>query len=157
MITYFLLCGYTPFDKDNSIAEIQAICKADYKFEPQEYWKNVSNLARDFIAKCLTVSSEERLTSQAALAHPWFESVGEPGVVDPASHNGETQNLLPQLKRQFDAKKTFRKAIATVRASNRFMQGTGMPSNEVVELMREVEKGQAEAAAETVDQVLATE
>lgn len=43
VITYFLLCGYTPFDKDNSIAEIQAICSADYKFEPVEYWKNVSD------------------------------------------------------------------------------------------------------------------
>ena len=44
VITYFLLCGYTPFDKDDSIAEIRAICDAAYKFEPAEYWKNVSNV-----------------------------------------------------------------------------------------------------------------
>ncbi|CAH7687662.1 CAMK/CAMK1 protein kinase [Phakopsora pachyrhizi] len=157
VITYFLLCGYTPFDRDNSIAEIQAICSADYKFEPLEYWKNVSELARDFIRKCLTVSTTERLTSQKALQHPWFDSAGDAELVDP---QGESKNLLPQLKRQFDAKKTFKKAIATVRASNRFLQAgsTNLNSNEeVAALIRDVERGQAEAAAESenVDLVLA--
>jgi len=161
VITYFLLCGYTPFDKDDSIAEIRAICDAAYKFEPAEYWKNVSNVARDFIAKCLTVSPEERLTSRTALEHPWFASEVEPGVIDPSSEKGETQNLLPHLKRQFDAKKTFRKAIATVRASNRFRQSTGVPGStnpEMDELIKVVEAGQADAAAEseTVNEVLAT-
>jgi hypothetical protein len=53
----------------------------------------------------LTVSPEERLTSRTALEHPWFVSDVEPGVIDPSSEKGETQNLLPHLKRQFDAKK----------------------------------------------------
>ncbi|KAG0145118.1 hypothetical protein CROQUDRAFT_659052 [Cronartium quercuum f. sp. fusiforme G11] len=152
VITYFLLCGYTPFDKDNSIAEIQAICSADYKFEPVEYWRNVSDTAREFIAQCLTVSPEARMTSQSALAHRWLSS-DEPGVVDPSSERGETQNLLPHLQRHFDAKKTFRKAIATIRASNRFRQGTGLPgaasSREVEELMRVAAAGRADAAAES--------
>ncbi|KNZ51884.1 CAMK/CAMK1 protein kinase [Puccinia sorghi] len=170
VITYFLLCGYTPFDKDDSIAEIRAICDAAYKFEPAEYWKNVSNVgawelttprSRDFIAKCLTVPPEQRLTSRTALEHPWFASEVEPGVIDPSSEKGETQNLLPHLKRQFDAKKTFRKAIATVRASNRFRQSTGVPGGtnpEMDELIKVVEAGQADAAAEseTVNEVLAT-
>ncbi|KAI7935917.1 hypothetical protein MJO28_016152 [Puccinia striiformis f. sp. tritici] len=160
VITYFLLCGYTPFDKDDSIAEIRAICDAAYKFEPAEYWKNVSNIARDFISKCLTVAPEERLTSSTALEHPWFASEVEPGVIDPSSDKGETQNLLPHLKRQFDAKKTFRKAIATVRASNRFRQTTGIVTlnPEVDELMLVIQAGQADAAAEseTVNEVLAT-
>jgi hypothetical protein len=56
---------------------------------------------------------------------------------------------------------TFRKAIATVRASNRFRQSTGIPGTtnpEVDELMKVLEAGQAEAAAEseTVNEVLAT-
>lgn len=38
-----LAAGYTPFDRDSSIEEIQAICRADYKFEPAEYWRNVSD------------------------------------------------------------------------------------------------------------------
>ena len=31
---YFLLCGYTPFDRDSQYEEMQAICNGDYKFEP---------------------------------------------------------------------------------------------------------------------------
>ena len=42
VITYFLLCGYTPFDRDSNLEEMQAILIADYKFEPVEYWRGVS-------------------------------------------------------------------------------------------------------------------
>jgi calcium/calmodulin-dependent protein kinase I len=34
VISYFLLCGYTPFDRDSQYEEMQAICNGDYKFEP---------------------------------------------------------------------------------------------------------------------------
>ena len=34
VITYFLLCGYTPFDRDTQQQEMQAILRRDYKFEP---------------------------------------------------------------------------------------------------------------------------
>jgi hypothetical protein len=34
VITYFLLCGYTPFDRDNQQQEMEAIVRGDYRFEP---------------------------------------------------------------------------------------------------------------------------
>ena len=34
VITYFLLCGYTPFDRDTQQEEMEAIIAGDYKFEP---------------------------------------------------------------------------------------------------------------------------
>jgi len=34
VITYFLLAGYTPFDRENQHQEMQAIIAVDYKFEP---------------------------------------------------------------------------------------------------------------------------
>jgi len=34
VITYFLLAGYTPFDRENQQQEMQAIIAGDYKFEP---------------------------------------------------------------------------------------------------------------------------
>lgn len=43
VITYFLLCGYTPFDRDSHVDEMEAILAADYKFEPADYWENVSD------------------------------------------------------------------------------------------------------------------
>ena len=34
VITYFLLAGYTPFDRENQQLEMQAIIAGDFKFEP---------------------------------------------------------------------------------------------------------------------------
>jgi calcium/calmodulin-dependent protein kinase I len=34
VITYFLLAGYRPFDRENQQLEIQAIIAGDYKFGP---------------------------------------------------------------------------------------------------------------------------
>lgn len=42
VITYFLLCGYTPFDRQNSMDEMHAILNAEYQFGPVEYWQGVS-------------------------------------------------------------------------------------------------------------------
>jgi serine/threonine protein kinase len=42
VITYFLLCGYTPFDRQNSMDEVHAILNAEFVFGPVEYWGSVS-------------------------------------------------------------------------------------------------------------------
>jgi serine/threonine protein kinase len=69
VVTYFLLAGYTPFDRDTPQAENEAILAGDYKFEPAEYWANVSHTARDFVQVCLTVDPERRPTAAQALEH----------------------------------------------------------------------------------------
>ena len=67
VITYFLLCGYTPFDRDSSVEEMQAIMAGDYSFDPPEYWEDVSDKAKDFIRGCLTVDPTKRLTAKQGL------------------------------------------------------------------------------------------
>lgn len=42
VITYFLLCGYTPFERDSNVDEMNAIIRADYTFD-EEYWYGVSD------------------------------------------------------------------------------------------------------------------
>lgn len=69
VITYFLLAGYTPFDRDTQQQEMDAIIAGDYKFEPQEYWANVSDTAKDFVRTCLTVDPTKRPTAADALQH----------------------------------------------------------------------------------------
>ena len=49
VITYFLLAGYIPFDRETPQQGIQAIITGDYRFEPEEYWQNVSTTAKDFV------------------------------------------------------------------------------------------------------------
>lgn len=41
VITYFLLCGYTPFDRDSQQEEMQAIVNRDFKFEPRQLFNPV--------------------------------------------------------------------------------------------------------------------
>jgi calcium/calmodulin-dependent protein kinase I len=114
VITYFLLCGYTPFDRDSNLEEMQAILVADYSFTPLEYWRGVSLQARQFIKRCLTIDSTQRMTSHEALSHPW--------IAGPSSDRGD-EDLLPTVKKNFNARRTLHKAIDTVRAINQLRQG----------------------------------
>ncbi|KAG8529185.1 uncharacterized protein KY384_005820 [Bacidia gigantensis] len=113
VITYFLLCGYTPFDRDSNVEEMQAILVADYSFTPLEYWRSVSLAARDFIKRCLTVDPHKRMTAHEALSHPF---------VDPEARK-DGGDLLPTIKKNFNARRTLHAAIDTVRAINKLREG----------------------------------
>lgn len=85
---------------------MQAICNGDYKFAPAEYWAGVSETAKAFVGACLTVDPVNRPTAADLLNHPWLKSDGAPFVQDPEKPSGESVNLLPNVKKAFDAKKT---------------------------------------------------
>lgn len=121
VITYFLLCGYTPFDRDSNLEEMQAILIADYSFTPLEYWRGVSLPARDFIKKCLTIDPQQRMTSHQALSHPF---VAEPSSNSPADDSiSGIPDLLPTIKKNFNARRTLHAAIDTIRAINKLREG----------------------------------
>ncbi|KAF4614354.1 hypothetical protein G7Y89_g15384 [Cudoniella acicularis] len=118
VITYFLLCGYTPFDRDSNLEEMQAILVADYSFTPIEYWRGVSVQARDFIKRCLTIDPTQRMTAYEALSHPFVTGESTQGKVD-----GRGSDLLPVVKKNFNARRTLHAAIDTVRAINKLREG----------------------------------
>jgi len=130
VITYFLLCGYTPFDRDTNLEEMQAILAADYKFEPADYWQDVSDNgmsqvflklkdeltdgpARAFIRKCLTIDPQKRMTAHQALQHPFLSEGKEEAQAD----------LLPVVRKNFNARRTLHAAIDTIRAINKLREG----------------------------------
>jgi calcium/calmodulin-dependent protein kinase I len=118
VITYFLLCGYTPFDRDSNLEEMQAILVADYSFTPIEYWRGVSLSAREFIKRCLTIDPTQRMTAHEALSHPFVAGSGEQ-----AAAQGKGSDLLPVVKKNFNARRTLHAAIDTVRAINKLREG----------------------------------
>ena len=85
---------------------MEAILAGDYKFEPEEYWANVSETAKSFVRECLTIDPTSRPTAAEALQHKWLASEQPYFVPDPESPSGRPTNLLPNIRKAFDAKKT---------------------------------------------------
>jgi len=149
-----LLAGYTPFDRDTPQAENDAIIKGDYKFEPAEYWANVSDTARDFVQVCLTVDPNHRPTAAEALEHRWLASSTPHFVPDPFNPSGGPTDLLPQVKRAFNAKSAWKKAGFGIRALNRMAalanSGDRM-SKAAAELSANVQRFKEESAQEVME------
>lgn len=116
VITYFLLCGYTPFDRDTSVEEMKAIMAGDYSFEPEEYWEDISEKAKDFISRCLTVNPTKRISSSDARSHPFLTQEFAKSEAD----------LLPAIRQNFNARKTFYAAVTAVKAMNNMKKGGAM-------------------------------
>lgn len=101
---------------------MQAILVADYSFTPLEYWRGVSSTARDFIRRCLTVDPLHRMSSHDALSHPW---IADPSTNTVPSAAGGKEDLLPTVKKNFNARRTLHAAIDTIRAINQLRAGGG--------------------------------
>src|SRR5258706_5269178 len=137
----------------------------DYKFEPQEYWAGVSETARDFVRTCLTVDAKQRPTAEQLLKHKWLADLKPHFVPDPNSATGQPTDLLPQVRKQFDARKTcecspchllwceeltcayvstpsVRRAILSVAAARRFSVGPKLDSSkaQLAETLKEYKK-----------------
>ncbi|KAK7449245.1 Calcium/calmodulin-dependent protein kinase type I [Stygiomarasmius scandens] len=152
VITYFLLAGYTPFDRDSQQAEMEAIIAGDYKFEPHEYWANVSETARDFVRECLTIDPANRPTAEEALKHKWLADSTPHYVPDPMG-NGGPADLLPHVKKAFNAKKLWRKAAFSIRALNRMSTlAAGHPDPERQNLQENVIKFKEESEKELMEE-----
>ncbi|KAI8985340.1 kinase-like domain-containing protein [Pilobolus umbonatus] len=100
VITFFVLSGYTPFESSDAMNETSAILTAGYTFDDPS-WAEVSEQAKHFIRRCLTVDPDERITIHEALNHEWL-------VNTKSSKDGD---LLPNLKTNFNARHTFKKAV----------------------------------------------
>ncbi|KAJ3092023.1 hypothetical protein HK102_011505 [Quaeritorhiza haematococci] len=110
VLAYFLLCGYTPFDSQNNADEMQKILSGNYRFEPEEFWMDVSEDAKDFIRKLLVVDASKRLSAKEALQHPWIKHVG--------ADRAAAVDILPKVRERFNARQSWKKAGAAVRAVN---------------------------------------
>lgn len=94
---------------------MQAILVAEYSFEDNAIWNDISRPAKSFIAHCLTVDPGRRITAHEALDHPWIAGEGEAAPND----------LLPAIKKNFNARRTLHAAIDTIRAINQLRAGGG--------------------------------
>lgn len=106
VITYTLLCGYSPFRAENLQDLIDECSNAQIVFH-ERYWKDVSDDAKDFIMHLLQPDADARWTSQQALRHPWL-----------SGENATDHNLLPEIK-AYMAKARLKRGIEMVKLANR--------------------------------------
>ncbi|KAJ8247388.1 hypothetical protein GJAV_G00245810 [Gymnothorax javanicus] len=92
VISYILLSGTMPFEDENRTRLYRQILKGKYSFSG-EPWPNVSNLAKDFIERVLTVDPAARLSAGQALKHPWIVSMAASSSMKNL-HRSISQNLL---------------------------------------------------------------
>ncbi|XP_048517436.1 calcium/calmodulin-dependent protein kinase type 1 [Dendroctonus ponderosae] len=71
VISYILLCGYPPFYDENDANLFAQILKGEYEFH-SPYWDDISDSAKEFISRLMTVHVDQRFTCKQALAHPWI-------------------------------------------------------------------------------------
>jgi len=71
VITYILLCGFPPFYDDNNAQLFASIKAGSFDF-PAPYWDDISEDAKLFIKKLLTVDPTERLGCNAVADDPWI-------------------------------------------------------------------------------------
>eukprot|EP01117_Protostelium_nocturnum_P018716 TRINITY_DN788_c0_g1_i1.p1 TRINITY_DN788_c0_g1~~TRINITY_DN788_c0_g1_i1.p1 ORF type:complete len:360 (+),score=126.75 TRINITY_DN788_c0_g1_i1:236-1315(+) len=79
VITYVLLCGFSPFLSSTQTGLFEKIIKVEYDF-PDPEWTNISQQAKDFIRHLLIRNPEDRYTAAQCLEHPWLS--GQFGTTD---------------------------------------------------------------------------
>lgn len=79
-----------------------------------------ANTARDFINRCLVIDQTKRMTATEALAHPWLAQLAPTAS---ATAQAQRPDLLPSLRKNFNAKGTWKRAIMGVRAAGALKAG----------------------------------
>ncbi|KKK22326.1 calcium/calmodulin-dependent protein [Aspergillus ochraceoroseus] len=106
VITYTLLCGYSPFRSEN-LTDLIEECRSGRVIFHERYWHDVSKDAKDFILSLLQVNPANRPTSEVALKHPWLK--GE---------SASDRDLLPEI-RAYIARSRLKRGIEIIRLANR--------------------------------------
>ncbi|KAL4807958.1 kinase-like domain-containing protein [Aspergillus unguis] len=106
VITYTLLCGYSPFRSEN-LTDLIEECRAGRVVFHERYWKDVSKDAKDFITSLLQVNPSHRPTTEEALKHPWLK--GE---------SASDRDLLPEI-RAYIARSRLKRGIEIIKLANR--------------------------------------
>ncbi|KAH7376153.1 calcium/calmodulin-dependent protein kinase [Plectosphaerella cucumerina] len=106
VITYTLLCGYSPF-RSESLQDLIDECTNGQLVFHERYWRDVSDDAKEFILHLLQPEPEARWSSEQALGHPWLSGA-----------TATDHNLLPEIK-AYMAKAKLRRGIELVKLANR--------------------------------------
>lgn len=86
VIVYILLSASPPFHGKTDAEMNRKIQQGIYRF-PGRFWGHISQAAKDFISRLLTVDPARRMAAAEALQHDWIVSIG--------THTNDLFSLVP--------------------------------------------------------------
>ena len=118
VLTFIMLRGVLPFIGSDRADLFKRIRAGKYEFSGPN---QVSDLARDLVARLLKLAPMERYSTRETLQHPWI--VGDEG--NDAGEEGytgavESLDTVHEMMRRFNAERRLRRAIWVVIACHRF-------------------------------------
>lgn len=139
VITYTLLCGYSPF-RSESLPDLIEETKHGRVVFHDRYWRDVSQEAKAFILSLLQPDPNKRSTSSQALKDPWI-----------AGQGATDHDLLPEIK-SYISKARLKRGIELVKLANR-IEGLKMQEDEEEDVPQEadVPADSKKAAGEAMD------
>ncbi|EER19842.1 Calcium-dependent protein kinase, putative [Perkinsus marinus ATCC 50983] len=121
VIAFTLIGGYEPFyPPDNMVEAVE--------FEPR-YWRDISDEAKDFLTRCLSIDPQQRMTAKEALNHPWI-TMNIPSAPARGDSLDETMTPPPDSSIEFwnvkdIIKKDSEASIAETMAGGRVLKNEG--------------------------------
>ena len=106
VITYTLLCGYSPFRSEN-LADLIDECRHGRIVFHDRYWKDVSQDAKAFILRLLQPHPDQRASSEEALRDVWLTGA-----------TATDHNILPEL-RAYMARARLKRGIEMIKLAKR--------------------------------------
>ncbi|XP_077182157.1 caM kinase-like vesicle-associated protein [Paroedura picta] len=110
VIMYILLSGNPPFyeemdedDYENHDKNLfRKILAGDYEFDPP-YWDDISQAAKDLVARLMEVDQDQRITAEEAISHEWISG-------NAASDKNIKDGVCAQIEKNF-ARAKWKKAV----------------------------------------------
>ena len=121
MICYLLLSDEFPFSGETSEELMENVQNGTFSFSGDN-WQNVSDEAKDFVSKLITVDENKRLSASEALEHPWIRARADAAWSELRPDEfRETAQALSNLMK-FSAKSKLKQATYTLIASQLLMK-----------------------------------
>ncbi|QRV76985.1 calcium/calmodulin-dependent protein kinase [Ceratobasidium sp. AG-Ba] len=119
IITYVLLCGYSPFRATTQAELVEETMRARVEFH-HSFWAHISQTAKDFIKFLLNPDPNTRPTAAEALKHPWLAGTASPPP---------EIDISSGLRTKYTPRQRWRHAINAVRAANRLRSSSTASSS----------------------------
>ncbi|XP_063803193.1 death-associated protein kinase 2-like isoform X1 [Pseudophryne corroboree] len=113
VITYILLSGLSPFQGETDAETLTNVVSGNYEFDDR-YFKQTSDMAKEFIQQLLLKNPSDRMTAVECLIHPWIKPLNRKQAVNRSRSSINMKNF-----KKFNARRKWKLSYNMVSACNR--------------------------------------